>query len=263
MEKKSYRNAEELGLSVEKIIVLREVGIILITKEFASLLSYTSKKNMLDGIIITERGTKTEKVLYARQTPTLLTSLNQSFKQKHRKENQPPSPAISNASLSQPTKRRSMSTSMQLTSNRTPVSPQTIVPTAVAASVTSQSDFVHSNISWAESILMYVKKVQKGCLPIVDGSFLVLNFMNNRLIVFTMVGSIGFYVIGDDDHEYKLRDIGKNVVEACKSACKRTPDDPEAIVKNYAKLCVLLDRVLCDETTDTDATIRSIHELVD
>ncbi len=213
---------------------------------------------MLDGIIITERN-KIEKVIYARKVPTVMSALSDSFNQKHKQQQGLP-PLVSMGagtggpvvSIGSPSSRRnSVSSIMSLKSQNTSI----------------QSDYLNANIPWAESIINYVKQVSKGCMPITEGNYLVLSFMNQRLIVYTMVGSICFYAIGDETHgEFILREICKCVVNSARSACKRNPDDAESLIKHYAKLCSLLDKLLIDEVEsiagDTGGT-RAILDITD
>lgn len=210
---------------------------------------------VLDGIIITERK-KHERVIYTRQNPGSLASTLLSFQQRLQNESATVE-NIDNDLFNLPQQRVTSTGNSSAASNS--------ITAQLASSLSS--DYLNLNVPWAENIIHYMKQVNKGCLPIFDGQYLVSSFMNQRLIVFTVVGPICFYVIGDETHgEMFLKDICRRVVEGARAACKRNPDDVEILLKNYARLTIVLDRVLMDEVeseTGDSGGLRFIADMTD
>jgi len=94
--------------------------------------------------------------------------------------------------------------------------------------------------------------------------------MNERMIVFTRIQSVLFFVVGDEDHgELALREVCKSVMEGCKSVCRKTPEDSDIVLKNYGKICTLIDDILQEDGLGMGAfnggemEVKRIGELTD
>ncbi|KAL9652811.1 hypothetical protein ABK040_010843 [Willaertia magna] len=200
---------------------------------------------MLDGVIITDA---TFKILFSRKTPTMISSLSSSYLQKQELEESSGTLLNSFAKIggspsSSPrgSRRASLSTTLLLAQ-------KSGGNNEGFSNSLFNTDYKNQNIAWADTIVDYVHRVNKGSIPQPDGYFKVFSFMNERMIVFTRIENVLFFVVGDEDHgELALREVCKSVMEGCKSVCKRTPDDPELIIKNFGKVCTLIDDILQED----------------
>jgi hypothetical protein len=167
--------------------------------------------HIMDGFIIVERGTN--RVVFARQSPTLLASLTNAYQ------------SIEEGNYQQKHSRDSIDT------RRTALS-SVLTAASQPKNISHHNDYINQNIVWAESIINYMNRVQQGSVPSIDGEFRVFTYTNNRMIVFTALNALLFIVVGDADcSELGLRETCKSIMEGCRSVCKRAPDDPEVIVK--------------------------------
>ncbi len=129
-----------------------------------------AKRNvMLDGFTIIERGTN--RIVFARQSPTLLATLSNEFKE---------------------TKRDSVDA-------KRPQMSSVLAAAYLPKNQTHSIDYVNKNIVWAETIIAYMNRVQHGSVPSLDGEFRVFSYSNDRMIVFTAINALLFIVVGDSD----------------------------------------------------------------
>ncbi|EFC40389.1 predicted protein [Naegleria gruberi] len=222
---------------------------------------------MLDGVIITDDFFK---VLFARKSPTILSALSTSFQQKQLSESDDVGllGSFSKPTSYSPKKRSSMSTTMMMAQKS---GGSFVGSEAALTSSIVNNDFKNQNIAWADTIVDYVRRVNKGSVPQPDGFFKVFSFMNERMIVFTRIQSVLFFVVGDEDHgELALREACKGVMEGCKAVCRKTPEDADTVIRNYGKICTLVDDILQEDglgigafNSDGSTEVKRIEELTD
>ncbi|KAG2374100.1 hypothetical protein C9374_011179 [Naegleria lovaniensis] len=203
---------------------------------------------MLDGVILTDDYFK---ILFSRKSPTILSALSTSFQQKQQSEDEGSLlGSFSKPTSFSPKKRSSLSTTLMMAKRSGTIasSSSNLEGSPSLSSSLLNNDYKNQNVAWADTIVDYVRRVNKGSIPQPDGFFKVFSFMNERMIVFTRIQSVLFFVVGDEDlGELALREVCKNVMEGCKTVCRKTPEDPDTVLKNYGKICTLIDDILQED----------------